>query len=92
MQVDQNLRPNHILLLTVLNAQYPIDVQIISKLTQPIGKVLRIVVFKLKPRGLIVQSLVEFEDIETATLAKTLCILKLSFRSLFWYSARATPG
>ena len=66
-QVDQNLRPNHIILLTVLNAQYPIDIQIISKVTQPIGKVLRIVVFK---RGAIVQSMVEFEDIQTATSAK----------------------
>ena len=67
MRVDQNLRPNHIVLLTVLNAQYPIDVQIISKVTQPIGKVLRIVVFK---RGAIVQSMVEFDDIQTATSAK----------------------
>ena len=66
-QVDQNLRPNHIILLTVLNAQYPIDVDIISKVTQPIGRVLRIVVFK---RGALVQSMVEFEDIETATAAK----------------------
>ena len=67
MRVDQNLRPNHIVLLTVLNAQYPIDVQIISKVTQPIGKVLRIVVFK---RGNIVQSMVEFDDIQIATAAK----------------------
>ena len=67
MRVDQNLRPNHIVLLTVLNAQYPIDVQIISKVTQPIGKVLRIVVFK---RGAIVQSMVEYDDISTATSAK----------------------
>ena len=68
MQVDQNLRPNRIILLTVLNAQYPIDVNIISKVTQPIGRVLRIVVFKC---GALVQSMVEFEDIETATAAKT---------------------
>ena len=67
MQVDQNLRPNRIILLTVLNAQYPIDVNIISKVTQPIVRVLRIVVFK---RGALVQSMVEFEDIETATAAK----------------------
>merc|ERR1719370_1736259 len=67
MRVDQNLRPNHIVLLTVLNAQYPIDVQIISKVTQPIGKVLRIVVFQ---RGAIVQSMVEFDDITSATNAK----------------------
>ena len=30
-RIDQNIRPNHILLCTVLNAQYPIDVQIIAK-------------------------------------------------------------
>merc|ERR1719397_2368520 len=71
MRVDQNLRPNHIVLLTVLNAQYPIDVQIISKVTQPIGKVLRIVVFK---RGAIVQSMVEFDDIQTGS-----CTLKVEF-------------
>ena len=67
MQVDQNLRPNHIILITVLNAQCPISVQVISKLTRPIGRVLRIVVFK---RGTVVQSMVEFDNIQTATAAK----------------------
>merc|ERR1719471_1489793 len=68
MRVDPNIRPNHIILLTVLNAHYPIDVNIINKVCSPIGKVLRIVVFK---RGAIVQSMVEFEDIQTATQAKS---------------------
>jgi len=67
MRVDPNIRPNHIILLTVLNAHYPIDVNIINKVCSPIGKVLRIVVFK---RGAIVQSMVEFEDIQVATQAK----------------------
>ena len=67
MQVDQNLRPNHIILITVLNAQCPIGVQVISRLTQPIGRVLRIVVFKC---GTAVQSMVEFDNIQTATAAK----------------------
>ena len=67
MRVDNNIRPNHIILMTVLNALYPINVQIIQKVTSPMGKVLRIVVFK---RGAIVQSMVEFEDIQAATAAK----------------------
>merc|ERR1719158_1308920 len=53
--------------MTVLNALYPINVQIIQKVTSPMGKVLRIVVFK---RGAIVQAMVEFEDIQAATAAK----------------------
>merc|ERR1719450_162830 len=68
MRVDQNIRPNHIILLTVLNAHYPIDVNIINKVCSPMGKVLRIVVFK---RGAIVQTMVEFEDVQTATQAKS---------------------
>ena len=67
MQVDQNLRPNHIILITVLNVQCPIGVQVISRVTQPIGRVLRIVIFK---RGTVVQSMVEFDNIQTATAAK----------------------
>ena len=31
MRVDNNIRPNHIILMTVLNALYPINVQIIQK-------------------------------------------------------------
>lgn len=68
MRVDHNLRPNHIVLLTVLNAQYPIDVQIVNKVCSPMGKVLRIVVFK---RGAIVQAMVEYDDVPTATAAKS---------------------
>merc|ERR550532_1621195 len=53
--------------MTVLNALYPINVQIINKVATPMGKVLRIVVFK---RGAIVQAMVEYEDIQAATAAK----------------------
>ena len=67
MRVDNNIRPNHIILMTVLNALYPINVQIINKVATPMGKVLRIVVFK---RGAIVQAMVEYEDIQAATAAK----------------------
>ena len=68
MRVDNNIRPNHIILLTVLNAHYPVNVSIVSKVCSPLGKVLRIVVFK---RGAIVQSMVEFDDVQTATQAKS---------------------
>ena len=68
MRVDNNIRPNNIILMTVLNAMYPINVQIINKVCSPLGKVLRIVVFK---RGSIVQSMVEFDDIPAATQAKS---------------------
>ena len=67
MRVDNNIRPNSIILMTVLNALYPINVNIINKVASSLGKVLRIVVFK---RGAIVQTMVEFEDVQTATTAK----------------------
>ena len=67
MRVDNNIRPNSIILMTVLNALYPINVNIINKVASSLGKVLRIVVFK---RGAIVQTMVEFEDVPTATAAK----------------------
>ena len=68
MRVDNNIRPNNIILMTVLNALYPINVNIINKVCSSLGKVLRIVVFK---RGAIVQTMVEFEDVQTATQAKS---------------------
>ena len=68
IRCDQNIRPNHIVLLTVLNALYPIDVQIIAKVCQPMGKIIRIVVFK---RGAIVQAMVEYDDVGAATNAKS---------------------
>ena len=36
IRVAQNIHPNHILLVTVLNAQYPIDVHIMAKVGQSI--------------------------------------------------------
>ena len=68
MRVDNNIRPNNIILMTVLNALYPINVSIINKVCSSMGKVVRIVVFK---RGAIVQSMVEFEDVNAATQAKS---------------------
>merc|ERR1719318_689172 len=56
MRMNEDIKPNHIILLTVLNAQYPINVSIINKVCSVVGKVLRIVVFK---RGNIIQAMVE---------------------------------
>ena len=68
MRVDNSIRPNNIILMTVLNALYPINVSIINKVCSSLGKVLRIVVFK---RGSIVQSMVEFDEVGSATQAKS---------------------
>ena len=65
-RVDNSIRQNHILLLTVLNANYPINVEVLYKVCKSFGNVLRIVVFG---RGL-VQAMVEFDSVDTATRAK----------------------
>lgn len=65
-RTDSSIRSNHILLLTVLNANYPVNVEIIYKVCSPAGKVLRIVLFG---RG-IVQAMVEFDSVETASRAR----------------------
>lgn len=67
LKVNDNIQPNNIVLLTVLNAKYPINVQVIHKVCQNIGNILRIVVFC---RGLTVQSMVEFDTRMSATNAK----------------------
>ena len=64
---DPNARPNKVLLLTVLNADYPIDVSIVYKVTSSIGKVDRIVIFR---RGYVIHAMVEFESMESANQAK----------------------
>jgi len=64
---DPNARPNNVLLFTVLNADYPIDVSIISKVCQPIGKVDRIVIFR---RGYVIHAMVEFDCLDSAISAK----------------------
>ena len=43
---DEKLPPNHILLLTVLNAKYPINVEVIYKVCTIVGKIKRIVCFE----------------------------------------------
>lgn len=59
-------KPNHILLITIINPSYPITVDVIHTICSPNGKVLRIVIFKKNG----VQAMVEFDCIESATRAK----------------------
>jgi len=59
-------KPNHILLLTVMNPSYPITVEVIESVCKLYGEVERIVIFR--KRG--VQAMVEFRNIETASRAK----------------------
>uniref|UniRef100_A0A914C3V7 RRM domain-containing protein n=1 Tax=Acrobeloides nanus TaxID=290746 RepID=A0A914C3V7_9BILA len=59
--------PNHILVLTVYNVQYPINVEIISQICKPHGEVRRIAI--IRPKGLL-QTLVEFDSIDAARRAK----------------------
>ena len=59
-------KPNHILLFTILNPTYPITCDVLNTICSPIGKVLRIVIFK--KNGM--QAMVEFDGVDTAKTAK----------------------
>lgn len=59
-------RPNHVLLITVINPAYPINCDVIYQICSPQGKVLRIVIFKKNG----VQAMVEFDSVESAKRAK----------------------
>ncbi|XP_077537027.1 heterogeneous nuclear ribonucleoprotein L-like isoform X4 [Haemaphysalis longicornis] len=59
-------KPNHVLLMTILNPAYPITVDVIHTICTPSGKVLRIVIFKKNG----VQAMVEFDGVEAAVRAK----------------------
>lgn len=59
-------KPNHILLLTVLNPQYPITIDVIESVCKLYGEVQRIVIFRKKG----VQAMVEFRNVQTASRAK----------------------
>ena len=61
---DEKIPPNHILLITVINNKYPINVEVIYKVTSIIGKVKRIVCFE---RNKVIQAMVEFETLESAS-------------------------
>lgn len=62
--------PNHvenkIILLTVLNAIYPVNVELVTKICKPIANPVRIVIFS----KVFVQIMIEFEDEEVARKAK----------------------
>lgn len=62
----ESAEPNHVLILTIYNAYYPINVNVIHKICSPYGNVKRIVIIR---RNLL-QSLVEFDDVEEARAAK----------------------
>ncbi|CAJ0610258.1 unnamed protein product [Cylicocyclus nassatus] len=58
--------PCKVLVITVYNAQYPIDVHVIHQICEPHGKVLRIAIV----RKSLMQALVEFENAEIARKVK----------------------
>ncbi|KAI8787835.1 heterogeneous nuclear ribonucleoprotein L [Biomphalaria glabrata] len=58
--------PNHVLLFTILNPQYPITVDVMHTINSPYGQVLRIVIFKKNG----VQAMVEFDTVDSAKRAK----------------------
>jgi heterogeneous nuclear ribonucleoprotein L len=58
--------PNKIVLMTILNAHYPITVDVVHKICGPLGQVDRIVIFQ----KFYVQAMVEFHDLEAAVKAR----------------------
>ena len=66
-RVDPNQRPNNILLITILNDTYPINVATLHRVCSPHGRVLRIVIFRKDQK---LQAMVEYPDVETAIKAK----------------------
>jgi len=64
---NQPDQPNKVLLFTIVNAVYPITTDVLYKICEPTGEVLRIVIFR--KRG--VQAMVEFGSVEAAQRAKT---------------------
>lgn len=78
-------KPNHILLFTIFNPNYPITCEVLHTICAPVGKVLRIVIFRKNG----VQAMVEFETLDAAKSAKEslygcdiysgCCTLKIEF-------------
>jgi len=67
-KVNTTLSDNKIILVTILNPIYNIDVDTIYKVCRASGDVHKIVIFE---RGHVVHALVEFKDIKTAKEAKS---------------------
>lgn len=82
---DDDKRENHVLLITVINPLYPVSVDTIHSICSTFGNVLRIVIFRKNG----VQSMVEFDNVDGARLAKQslhgadiyagCCTLKIEF-------------
>jgi len=78
-------QPTNILLLTIMNAVFPINVEIIYSICSPLGNVVRIVIFRKTG----VQALVEFDSVAAAVTARQsldgadiyhgCCTLKIDF-------------
>ena len=66
-KINPNLSENKIILLTVLNAVYPVNVELVHKICKPISDPVRIVIF----HKYFLQVLIEFDSIETAKKAKS---------------------
>jgi len=85
-KVNESLPENHIILVTVINAIYPINVSTLHKVCRNIGEVDRLVIFE---KGTFVQALVEFRTVAHAVEAKkslhgcdiynNACTLKVEF-------------
>ena len=58
--------PNHILLYTILNPAFPISCDVLHTISNPFGKVLRIVIFRKNG----IQAMLEFDSVESAGRAK----------------------
>merc|ERR1719208_724034 len=65
---DEKLPPNHILLITVINPKFPINVEVVYKVCSIVGKVKKIVCFT---RMNVSQAMVEFETLESASKARS---------------------
>ena len=65
-RINPHLKENKIVLLTVLNAIYPVNVELVHKICRPIAEPLRIVIFQ----KIFLQVMIEFADVETATRVK----------------------
>ncbi|XP_039307261.1 polypyrimidine tract-binding protein homolog 1-like [Solenopsis invicta] len=61
-----NIKPNHVLLYTIMNPIYPITVEVLHTISAPSGQVQRIVIFKKNG----VQAMVKFDTVKSAIRAK----------------------
>lgn len=91
--------PNSILLFTVHNAAYEIDVAVIAQICSPYGRVKKVVIFE-KAAGL--QALVEMPSVESAAAARealhgaciyaNCCRLDVQFSNLTTLTLKGRPS